>query len=170
MGTKYSGRYKGTQGASAPPKLFSLKSSPTLSPDKLKHSSEGSFNASGRPMSGGHGQENIEKLAGTKYEPKVTKTFPNGVRLGSIPNHSNPRNSKTNGHAWFPKNWTEKTIKAAGEYVARLKRAKGASDGETVWGTYKGVSVGIKMRGGKIETVFPNFEQPTKSNKKGKQK
>lgn len=170
MGTKFSGRYRETQGASAAPKSFSLKSSPTLPSDKLKHASEGSFNAGGRPMSGGHGQENIEKLKGTKYEPKITKTFSNGVRLGSVPNHGNPRNSKENGHAWFPENWTEKTIAAAGKYVASLKRAKKVCDGDTILGTYKGVSVGIKMRGGKIETVFPNFEQPTKSNKKGKRK
>lgn len=171
MGTKYSGSYIGTKGASAPPKTQSAESpAATLPQDRLRHANEGDFNVNGRPTSGGHGQDNIEKLNGTKYEPKITKTYSNGVRAGSIPHHKNPADREPEGHAWFPKNWTNKTIRAAANYVARLKRAQGVEDGESIFGTYKGVAIGIKKRNGRIVTVFPSFNQPTTTSKKGKKK
>lgn len=37
--------------------------------------------------SGGHGQEGMDLLDKYKIEYHVEKTFPNGVRVGYIPNH-----------------------------------------------------------------------------------
>ncbi|MDO4729802.1 MAG: EndoU domain-containing protein [Candidatus Saccharibacteria bacterium] len=170
MGVKPTGSYSHTIGATKAPPSLSGKSVATLPLKNLNHANQGDFNKTNRPVSGGHGQANINKLQGTRYEPEVTKTYPNGVRLGKIPNHKNPKDRVENGHAWFPSNWTEGTIKAAASYIAKLKGTAKVPDGEKAFGTYKGVRIGIIIRNGKIETVFPDFEQPTKSNKKGRKK
>lgn len=68
--------------------------------------------------------------------------------------------------SWFPKSWTEKDIRRAGEHVAGLKGNRHIPDEKAVFGVYKGVQVGIKRTHGKIATVFPDNIQPTRRNKK----
>lgn len=63
------------------------------------------------------------------------------------------------GQSWFPKLWTEKDIRHAGEHVAGLKSNRHVADGETIYGNYKGVRVGVKRTHGKIATVFPDADQ-----------
>lgn len=69
---------------------------------------------------------------------------------------------------WFPSNWTDKDIKRAGSHVAGLKGNRHVSDGVIVYGTYKGVRVGIIRTYGKIATVFPDSDQTSVLNRRRK--
>ena len=96
------------------------------------------------------------------------KTYPNGVRVGHVLDHTNKAKQRSMGQSWFPKSWTSKDIKRAGEHVANLKHNKSASvkDGKPVFGMWKGVRVGVIRTNGIIATIFPDSNQPTK--KRGK--
>ncbi len=72
------------------------------------------------------------------------------------------------GQAWFPKNWTEKDIKRAGEHVASLKTNRHVKDGVKIYGMWKGVRVGIIHTNGQIGAIFPDLDQP--KGKGGKRK
>ena len=155
MGTSKSGRYLNTKGSGR-----------SVSDFALVHSSEGKYtrpSKGGKPrlVSGGHGQKGMEQLDryGIKYN--IVKTFPNGVRVGNIPDHKSKMKRTGTNQAWFPKSWTEKDIRRAGEHVAGLKHNRHSSDGATMWGVYKGVRVGVKKTNGKISTVFPDKNQNT---------
>ncbi len=94
---------------------------------------------------------------GIKYN--IVKTYPNGVRVGNVPEHKDRSKRSGTGQSWFPKSWTDKDIKRAGEQVAGLKSNRHIPDGKIVYGTYKGVRVGIIRTNGKIATVFPDSNQ-----------
>ena len=106
----------------------------------------------------------ILKKAGMEYN--VVKTYGNGVRVGNVPLHKDPRKRSGTGQSWFPKGWSEKDVKRAGSHVASLKKNRKAKDGQTVYGMYKGIRVGIIKTNGKIATVFPDTNQP--GGRKGK--
>ena len=74
------------------------------------------------------------------------------------------------GQAWFPRNWTSKDIKHAGEHVANLRGNRHVKDGIAVFGMWKGVRVGVIRTNGKIGTIFSDSKQPYKCKKKGKGK
>jgi len=82
------------------------------------------------------------------------------VRIGNIPNHKNPKKQTGTNQAWFPKDWTSKDIKHAGEHVANLKRNRHSKDGIAVYGMWKGVRVGVIHTHGQIGTIFPDSKQP----------
>ena len=103
-------------------------------------------------------------------EYHVVKTYPNGVRVGYVPWHKKPDKQKGIGQTWFPSSWTEKDIKRAGSQVAGLKGNRHVSGGVIVYGTYKGVRVGIIRTNGKISTVFPDSNQTSVLNKRRKKK
>ena len=135
MGTGKSGRYLNTQGAKN-----------SLSEYAVVHSNEGTFihdlkNRVLRLKSGGHGEDNIKLLNKYNIEYNVNKTYDNGVRVGNIPNHKDPKKRIGNNQSWFPNNWKEKDIKNAGNYVAKLKKNSNAKDGEKMYGTFKGVKI-----------------------------
>lgn len=161
MGTSKSGRYLNTYGSATSVSDFSLV-----------HSSEGKFTKPVRKtdrlrlVSGGHGQENLDLL--DKYGIKYTieKTYPNGVRVGFVPDHKKPNKQGGINQSWFPKEWTPKDIRKAGEHIARLKRNINLKDGETMYGMYKGVRVGVKKTNGRIGTVFPDANQNIKQRSK----
>lgn len=119
-----------------------------------------------RLNNGGHGQKGMELLDkyGIKYN--IVKTYPNGVRIGNIPNHKERSKKKGIGQSWFPQSWSEKDIRRAGEHVAGLKYNRHASDGEIIYGTYKGVRIGVIKTNGKIATVFPDSHQIARRNNK----
>ena len=159
MGTSKSGRYMNTKGSGT-----------SVSDFALVHSSEGAFTRSQtrengkmiiklRLNNGGHSQKGLDLLDkyGIKYN--IIKTYPNGVRVGNIPNHMQRSKKKGTGQSWFPKSWTEKDIRRAGEHVAGLKNNRRIADGIRVYGIYKGVKVGIIKTHGKIATVFPDSDQ-----------
>ena len=90
---------------------------------------------------------------------KVVKTYSNGVRVGNVPGHKDPKKRVGIGQAWFPKSWTEKDIRRAGEHVAGLKGNRKIPNGKAIFGVYKGVRVGVIRTNGKIATVFPDSDQ-----------
>lgn len=127
-----------------------------------KHSSLGEFtkgNAKTKPrlLSGGHGQENIKELKrlGTPYN--ILKVCENGVRLGNIPSHKSSIKRYGMGQTWFPKKWTRKTIKRAGEKVLRNDLCD--LHNGTIFGSYKKVNVGVYKTNGKPSSVFPSYNQ-----------
>ena len=163
MGTSKNGRYLNTKGSGR-----------SVSDFALVHSDEGKYTKPSRKgdklrlVSGGHGQTGMEQLDkyGIKYN--VEKTYSNGVRVGNIPNHKNPNKRKSMGQTWFPKSWTTKDIRHAGEHVAGLKGNRHVPDGKAVYGVYKGVRVGVIRTNGKIATVFPDADQSSELKKRRK--
>lgn len=163
MGTSKNGRYLNTKGSGR-----------SVSDFALVHSDEGKYTKPSRKgdklrlASGGHGQTGMDQLDkyGIKYN--VEKTYSNGVRVGNIPNHKNPNKRKSMGQTWFPKSWTTKDIRHAGEHVAGLKGNRHVLDGKAVYGVYKGVRVGVIRTNGKIATVFPDADQSSVLKKRRK--
>ena len=163
MGTSKNGRYLNTEGSGR-----------SVSDFALVHSDEGKYTKPSRKgdklrlVSGGHGQTGMEQLDkyGIKYN--VEKTYSNGVCVGNIPNHKNPNKRKSMGQTWFPKSWTTKDIRHAGEHVAGLKGNRHVPDGKAVYGVYKGVRVGVIRTNGKIATVFPDADQSSVLKKRRK--
>ena len=164
MGTTRSGRYLNTKGSGR-----------SISHFALVHSNEGNFtkpnynkNERLRLKSGGHGQKGMDLLDkhGIKYN--IVKTYPNGVRIGNIPDHKQKAKQKGTGQAWFPKKWTEKDIKRAGEHVASLRQNRHIPNGKTVFGVYKGVRVGVIKTNGQPGTIFPDSDQSSVLRKRRK--
>lgn len=158
MGTTKTGRVLNTKGARGVASHYSVV-----------HSNEGTFTKASkknsiRLKSGGHGQTGMNMLDkyGIKYN--IVKTYPNGVRVGNIPNHKDKKKQHGTGQTWFPISWKSKDIKHAGEHVANLKSNKHKKNGEVMYGMWKGVHVGVIKTNGKIGTIFPDTNQP---NKKG---
>ncbi len=116
-----------------------------------------------RLESGGHGQASLEIMNRHGVEYNIVKTYPNGVRVGNVPDHKKKFKKGGTNQSWFPKDWTDKDIRKAGEHVARLKSNLNALDGKTLWGVYKGVRTGVIRTNGKIATIFPDSNQ-TKLN------
>ncbi len=168
MGTSKNGRYLNTKGSGR-----------SVSDFALVHSSEGAFTRSQtrvngemviklRLNNGGHSQKGMELLDkyGIKYN--IVKTYPNGVRVGNVPNHKERSKKMGIGQSWFPKSWSDKDIRRAGEHVAGLKGNRRIPDGKTIYRVYKGVRVGVKRTNGKIATVFPDSDQSSVTRRKRK--
>lgn len=160
MGTSRSGLYLNTKGSAR-----------NVSEFAEVHSNEGTFMNINTPQpkkspfrmrSGGHGEDNIRLLNkyGIKY--KIVKTYSNGVRVGNVEGHKKKEKSKNSGQTWFPKTWSAKEIRRAGEHVAALKNNRHVKDGQSMYGMWKGVRVGVKKTYGKIATIFPDVKQPNK--------
>ena len=159
MGTGKPGRYLNTRGSGR-----------TVSEFAGVHSSEGRFvktqvkgigkvQLKPRLAAGGHGQAGMKLLDKYGIEYHVVKTYPNGVRVGHVPGHKKAAKAEGVGQSWFPSSWTDKDIKRAGSHVASLKGNRHVPDGVIVYGTYKGVRVGVIRTNGKISTVFPDSDQ-----------
>ncbi len=162
MGTTKTGRVLNTKGASGVASQYSVV-----------HSNEGDYTKPQkgnkiRLKNGGHGQSGMNELVKYGIEFNVVKTYPNGVRVGNVPNHKNRMKQSGNGQAWFPKHWTSKDIKHAGEHVANLKGNRHVKDGVAVYGMWKGVRVGVIRTNGQIGTIFPDVKQPHTQKKRGK--
>ncbi|PNP88780.1 EndoU domain-containing protein [Gardnerella sp. DNF00502] len=160
MGTTKSGRVLNTRGAAGSASQFAVV-----------HSNEGAYTKPHkgqqiRLKSGGHGQTGLKELDKYGIEYHIVKTYPNGVRVGYVPKHWNKRKRDGIYQSWFPDGWTTKDIKHAGEHVANLKGNKHVRDGVIVFGTWKGVRVGVIRTHGQIGTIFPDSNQPSK--KRGK--
>ena len=116
--------------------------------------------------SGGHGEENLLFLRKQKLSYDIDTEYSNGVRLGHIDRHNNKRDTRKNGHAWFPQNWDRNEIRKSAEYVASLKRNQVLIDGKRHTGRYRGVTVGIIARNGRVKTIFPLFDVNQHARKK----
>lgn len=154
MGTGKSGRYLGTAGSRTRASEYAVV-----------HSNEGTFIRSGkrhdrlRLKGGCHGQDGIDLLDKYHIAYTITKTYPNGVRVGNVPWHADRRKQTGSGQSWFPSSWSDRAIKSAGEHVAKLKRNRGAGDGIVIRGRYRGVTVCVIMTNGQIGTIFPDRNQ-----------
>ncbi len=162
MGTTKTGRVMNSHGAAGVASQFSVV-----------HADEGAFTKPQngnqiRLKAGGHGQTGMDLLDKYGIRYKVEKTYPNGVRVGYVLDHTNKAKRKSGGQSWFPKEWTKKDIKRAGEHVAKLKRNRHSKDGVAVFGMWKGVRVGVIRTHGQIGTIFPDAKQPY--GKRGKKK
>ncbi len=168
MGTGKTGRYLNTRGSGRSASQFSVI-----------HSSEGTFRKTQvrvngkmvhrlRLVSGGHSEASIKLLEKYKISYKITKTYSNGVRIGNVDKHPSKAKREQSGQAWFPKSWSNKDIKKAGEHVASLKHNRNTSSGVVMYGTWKGVRVGVIKTNGKIATIFPDTNQPALLKKKRK--
>ena len=154
MGTSKSGRYLNTAGSGT-----------SVSEYSLVHSNEGTFTKPSRKRDklrlkgGGHGQDNIKLLEKYHIKYEITTTYKNGVRVGNVEGHKDRSKSIGNGQTWFPKNWTWRDIKHAGEHVASLKQNRHKPDGTKLIGWWKGVKVIVVKTHGKIGTIFPDVNQ-----------
>ncbi len=138
-----------------------MKKSVKITKKSLKHSSRGDFSYQKRKpvkmKGGGHGEENIEYLDKNNLEHEVGVEYTNGVRLGSVKKHYRKKERTGTNHAWFPETWTRTDIKKAGEYVSNLKKNSNPVDGKMYTGRYRGVTVGVIYRNGKVGTICPYF-------------
>lgn len=145
----------------------------TVSDATLSHSMVGDYilpskeYPNGRLPKGGHSQASMDTMDEKGITYHVTKTYTNGVRIGFVDNHkSGLKNGKITksypdadiGQAWFPKNWSEDSVRNAGTYVAN----KGIGTGFIKFAEYKGVKVGIFVDANRNPTtIFPdNMNQP----------
>jgi len=160
VGTTKTGRILHTKGAAGIASHFSIV-----------HSNEGLYTKpikgkNIRLKNGGHGQTGMNQLNKYGIAYNIVKTYPNGVRVGNIPSHCNKRKQFGMNQAWFPKTWTSKDIKHAGEHVANLKKNRHVPDGKIMFGMWKGVRVGVIRTYGQIGTIFPDSKQPVKRGRK----
>lgn len=162
MGSGVSGRYYSSHG------------SKTIHHEALIHSFDGRFTydsktkALSRMISGGHGQSNIDYLHSNGIKVKIVKPYPNGVRVGNVPIHKNKLKREKNGQTWFPRTWSQKNMVKAGEHVSKLKKNRHVKDGVAIYGMYKNVRIGVIKTHGKVSTIFPDINQPTKKGGKKK--
>lgn len=162
MGTGDSGRYYTSHG------------SKWIHHGALIHSFDGKYSKDQKTgeiiniKSGGHGQSALEIMDKNGIKYNIVKTYANGVRVGNITSIKNKIKREQNGMAWFPKNWTQRDMVKAAEHVCRLKHNRGVKDGVTIWGTYKGVRVGVIKTHGQVATVFPDARNQPKPKKKRK--
>ncbi|WP_296156730.1 EndoU domain-containing protein [uncultured Gardnerella sp.] len=159
MGTTKSGRVLNTRGAAGSASQFAVV-----------HSNEGAYTKPHkgqqiRLKSGGHGQTGLKELDKYGIEYHIVKTYPNGVRVGYVPDHKDRSKQEGINQSWFPENWMAKDIKRAGEHVAKLKQNRHKGDGIKLYGIWKGVRVVVICTHGQIGTIFPDSKQPLK--KKG---
>ncbi|MFU9946598.1 EndoU domain-containing protein [Fannyhessea vaginae] len=160
-------------GTTNPERIFNTHGSAgTPSEYAVVHSSEGAYTHPQkgqhiRLKSGGHGQAGLKLLEKYGIEYHIVKTYPNGVRVGYVPNHKAPKKKNGLNQSWFPANWTAKDIKRAGEHVAKLKHNRHKENGIKLYGTWKGVRVIVMRTHGQIGTIFPDSKQPLKKKGKG---
>lgn len=135
----------------------------TVREKTIRHSVDGEYrNAygpypNGRMIKGGHTQKTMEicNEKGIWYE--VNYEFSNGVRCGNVEGSNSKRKITGNGQLWFPKEWEEDDVIAAG--------TKAANTGEKIGekrkiGTYKGVAVRVIFDdNNEITTICPDFDQ-----------
>lgn len=110
-------------------------------------------------LKGGHSEKNLQYLKKNKLKHTINNIDSNGVRHGQIDCHIRPKERKPNGHVWFPKNWTDKTIANAGEYIANLKRNARKKDHIPMYGKYQKVYVVTYKSRGRICGICPKFNQ-----------
>ena len=136
---------------------------PFVSKKCVNHSNKGQFGYTNRQptimLGGGHGQDNINYLNSKNIAHDILVEYNNGVRQGNISIHFKRHKRHRGKQMWFPKGWTEKDIKAAGEHVMSLKKNQKRENFKPHTGTYKGVRVGTYTSNGRVTTIFPCYEQ-----------
>lgn len=134
-----------------------------ISNSAIIHSSKGNYTNNNNLISGGHGQEAIDYMDKNNIKYNIIKTYPNGVRVGNVPKHKNNIKRTGTNQSWFPKDWTRKDIKKAGQIVAIGGKY---FDGKIKHRKTNSVDVGIIRTNGKIVTIFPLNKQENKKKRK----
>lgn len=118
----------------------------------------------GRLTSGGHGQSAIEELEKRGIPYNIVHTYPNGVRVGNIPNHSAKAKRSGTNQSWFPKDWSDNDIQKIGESVLNSPCSTVTtlpSGGTMTSGHYKGVFIRVVIDPKGNGSIFPdNNTQP----------
>jgi hypothetical protein len=152
----------------------------TVSSSAMKHSTVGEFSSlknpkkpaggmnGGNMRSGGHSQANINELEKRGINYKIEKTYESGVRIGGVANHNNIyKNLGKTGQAWFPEDWDDYKICAAGTYtsnkptiVIEVNDDGGNIAGYRKFQEYEDVTVGIfEDAEHNIKSIFPDEKQ-----------
>ncbi|MBO1005474.1 T7SS effector LXG polymorphic toxin [Pseudogracilibacillus auburnensis] len=133
-----------------------------ISEKSIKHSDIGDFTINpktggiSKMKGGGHGQSNIDFLEKNQIDYNINKIYENGVRVGNIPGHKVKAKRTGANQSWFPENWTESDIAAAGAWISELPEFAKAKNGVAIFGEYNGVRVGVIKTNGEIGTIFPD--------------
>lgn len=61
-----------------------------------------------RLKSSGHGQTGLKELDKYGIDYHIVKTYPNGVRVGYVPNYKASKKKNGVNQAWFSASWTSK--------------------------------------------------------------
>lgn len=160
MGTTKCGRYLNTAGSAGSMSEFAFIHATEGKFKRREIRKNGKTSYKLRLVSGCHGEKGLRLLQRYKIEFKIVKVYPNGVRVGYVPDHDSSRKRTGSKQSWFPESWSDKDIKRAAEHVAQLKRNRHIKDGDVMFGMYKGVRVGVMKTHGKISTAFPDSIQP----------
>jgi hypothetical protein len=151
----------------------------TVDSKGLKHSTVGEFAGirnpalpaggknGGNMKSGGHSQANLDELTKKGISYKIEKTYENGVRIGGVENHtSSKKRLGQTGQSWFPENWDNDKVRAAGTYtvnksdsVIELKK-DGKLTGYEHHATFDGVKVIVMTDlGHNPGSIYPDKNQ-----------
>ncbi|MGG3143620.1 pre-toxin TG domain-containing protein, partial [Bacillus pumilus] len=130
--------------------------------NSINHSNKGDFTTNpktgdiSKMKGGGHGQSNIKFLQENNIEYNINKVYENGVRVGNVPGHKVKAKRTGSNQSWFPENWTESDIAAAGAKIVKSPDFSKVENGVTIFGEYKGVRVGVIKTNGEVGTIFPD--------------
>ncbi|EIP3952502.1 EndoU domain-containing protein [Salmonella enterica] len=113
----------------------------------------------GRLASGGHGQSAIEELQKRGIPYNIEHTYPNGVRVGNIPNHTVKAKRSGTNQSWFPEGWSDDDIRKAGQIVLNSPCSsvtKLPSGGTMTSGIFKGVYIRVVIDPNGGGSIFPD--------------
>lgn len=152
-------------------KLSKKQTKAVITKNRLNHSNIGDYKFKDNKWQlrgGGHGHDGMKECNKRGVRYNIIKTESNNVKLGNVPDHIRPNRRSGISQAWFPKNWTARTIKNAGKHIykhgaestkSKERTLRGVLHNIEKYGKYKGVTVGIYSNKKNINTVFPAFYQ-----------
>ena len=135
----------------------------TIKQTVVNHSVKGTYKdvskayPNGRMVSGGHTRDAMLECSSKGIAYEITGTFSNGVRVGNVPSSELRIKKNGNGQAWFPENWDEDKVMAAGTAVAN--NGQDLVDGYHKTGVFDGVAVRVLYDNGEISTICPDLDQ-----------
>lgn len=113
----------------------------------------------GRLNGGGHGQSGIRELELRGIEYNIEHIYPNGVRIGNIPNHTSKGKRSGIGQSWFPEHWSDLDIENAGNAIWDSKSNEKItlpSGGTMTSGSYNGVFIRVIKDPKGNGSIFPD--------------
>lgn len=154
------------------PAIYVYLSSPFINEDVVRHSGKGVWTEAntmpprdrkafpnGRLSGGGHGQSGIKELELRDIEYNIEHTYPNGVRVGNIPNHASKGKRSGTGQSWFPEHWSDRDIKNAGNAIWDSQNSAKVtlpSGGAMASGNYGGVFIRVVKDPKGNGSIFPD--------------
>ena len=120
MGTGKSGRYSGTRGSRTSAHRSGWKKGRTVSRSALKHANTGVIGHKlvtvkrgehyfiPRLRAGGHGEAGRKLLDKNGIQYNIVHTYPNGVRVGNVPDHLDKKSKREQTNPGFRRTGTGK--------------------------------------------------------------